>query len=201
MIAKRAATTHRRNRIRNGAPVVTTLIYIFAGLCCFVTLYPFYYVVIQSFAEPKEVIAQSVFIWPKEYYWGSYELIMKEPKMWRAYAYTLLYVISGTLLNLVTSVCGAYPLSTKGLAFRSFLVKFIIFPMYFSGGLIPTFLLMTKLRLYNNVWALILPGAVGLWNLILVRSYFMTLPEELRESAFIDGAGHFRIIRNFTFQR
>lgn len=184
----------KRREIKDGSPIATAIIYILAGICCVVTLYPFYYVVIQSFADPKEVIAQTVFIWPKNYYWGSYELILKDPKMWQAYGYTFFYVIVGTVLNLVTSVCGAYPLSTKSLAFRSFTVKFIIIPMYFSGGLIPTFLLMTKLGLYNNVWAMILPGAVGIWNLILVRSYFMSIPDGLRESAYIDGAGHLRIL-------
>ena len=174
--------------------MASAIIYVIVGVLCIITLYPFYYVIIQSIADPKEVIAQSVYIWPKNYYWGSYELILSDTKMWRAYGYTLIYVVSGTLLNLITSICGAYPLSTRKLAFRSFIVKFIIIPMYFSGGLIPTFLLMTKLGLYNNVMAMILPGAVGIWNLILVRSYFMSLPDGLRESAHIDGAGHLRIL-------
>jgi putative aldouronate transport system permease protein len=184
----------KRNRINDGSRLATIIIYFIVGVCCFITLYPFYYVMIQSFADPKEVIAQTVFFWPKKYYLGSYELILKDPKMWRSYAYTLLYVLSGTFLNIVTSVCGAYPLTAKRLAFRSLAVKFVIIPMYFSGGLIPTFLLMMKLGLYNNVWAMILPSAVGIWNLILVRSYFMSLPEGLRESAHIDGAGHLRIL-------
>lgn len=182
--------------MHDGSPVVTAMIYIIVGFLCLITLYPFYYVVIQSIADPKEVIMQSVFIWPKKYFWGSYEMILNDPKMWASYTYTILYVVAGTVLNLITSVCGAYPLTTNKLVFRSFVVKYIIIPMYFSGGLIPTFLLMTKLGLYNNIWAMILPGAVGIWNLILVRSYFMSLPEELRESAFIDGAGHFRILRS-----
>ena len=183
-----------KNRIKDGSPVATAVIYVIVGLLCLVTLYPFYYVMIQSIADPQEVVAQSVFIWPKKLYWGSYELIIRDIRVWRAYKYTLLYVGAGTLLNLVTSICGAYPLSTDKLAFRSVVVKFIIIPMYFSGGLIPSFLLMTQLGLYNNVWAMIIPGAVGIWNLILVRSYFMSIPDGLRESAYIDGAGHFRIL-------
>ena len=193
-MAENISGSRKGNRVKNGSSVVTVIIYILVGISCLITLYPFYYVVIQSFADPKEVIAQSVFLWPKNYYWGSYSLILSDPRMWKAYSYTLLYVTTGTVLNLITSVCGAYPLSAKGLAFRSFTVKLVIIPMYFSGGLIPTFLLMTKLGLYNNTMAMILPGAVGIWNLILVRSYFMSIPDGLRESAVIDGAGHVRIL-------
>lgn len=184
----------QKNAIREGSRVATILIYIIVGIACLVTLYPFYYVFIQSIADPREVIAQSVYLWPKNYYFGSYELIINDPQMWRAYKYTILYVISGTVLNIITSCLCAYPLATKGLAFRPIVVKFIIIPMYFSGGLIPTFLLMTQLHLYNNVFAMILPGAVSIWNIILVRSYFMSIPDALRESANIDGAGHLRIL-------
>ncbi len=179
---------------RFGSKAADALIYIAVTILCFITLYPFYYVLIQSIADPKEVVAQSVYLWPKKLYFGSYNLIMSDMKMWRSYGYTLIYVVSGTLLNLLTAVLGAYPLSVKNLPGRNLLVKYLIIPMYFSGGLITTFLVMTKLNLYNNVWAMILPGAVSIWNIILVRSYFMSIPEELRESASIDGAGHMKIL-------
>ena len=183
-----------KNRIREGSRIVDVVIIVITAIICFITLYPFYYIFVQSIADPQEVIAQTAYLWPKKLYFGSYKLIMGDVKMWTAYGYTLIYVVSGTVLNLLTSVLGAYPLATKGLAFRSIVVKFVIIPMYFSGGLIPSFLLMTKLCLYNNIWAMILPGAVGIWNIILVRSYFMSIPEGLRESAYIDGAGHLRIL-------
>jgi len=185
---------HPKNRIKDGSSVATVIMYTVVIAMCLFTLYPFYYVFIQSFADPKEVVAGTVYIWPKKYYFGSYKLIVNDIKMWRSYGYTIFYVVSGTLLNLITSVMGAYPLSVKNLYGRKFLVKFLIIPMYFSGGLIPTFLLMTQLHLYNNVWAMIIPGAVSIWNIILVRTFIQTIPDSLRESAVIDGAGHFRIM-------
>lgn len=182
------------NKIREGSRIATIFIYILVGLICLLTLYPFYYVFIQSFADPEEVIKGTTYLWPQKYYFGSYEMILKDAKMWRAYGYTLLYVSSGTILTLITSVMGAYPLSVKKLWGRKFVVKFLVITMYFSGGLIPTFLLMTKLGLYNNVLAMIIPGAVSVWNIILVRTFFMDIPEALKESAVMDGAGHLRIL-------
>lgn len=182
------------NKIREGSKLATAVIYIAVGLICLVALYPFYYVFIQSFADPEEVIRGTTYLWPKKYFFGSYEMILKDMKMWRAYGYTILYVVSGTILTVITSVMGAYPLSVKKLWGRKFVVKFLVITMYFSGGLIPTFLLMTKLGLYNNVLAMIIPGAVSVWNIILVRTFFMDIPEALKESAVIDGAGHVRIL-------
>ena len=181
-------------KIKEGSTLATVIIYIVAGIICFITLYPFYYVLIQSFADPQEVVMGTCWLWPKKYYWGSYKLIMGDIKMWRAYGYTILYVVSGTLLNLLTAVLGAYPLSVSKLWGRKWLVRFLIIPMYFGGGLIPSFILMTQLRLYNNIWAIILPGAVSIWNIILVRTFFQTIPASLTESAKLDGAGHLRIL-------
>ncbi|MEG0693360.1 MAG: carbohydrate ABC transporter permease [Oscillospiraceae bacterium] len=197
MVNSTEIAVHNRknpNRIREGSKFADIFIYIIVGVVCLVTLYPFYYVFIQSFASPDEVVAGTVWLWPKKYYFGSYELIFSDPKMWRSYAYTILYVVSGTLIMLLTSVLGAYPLSVDNLWGRKFVVKFIIFTMYFGGGLIPTFILMTQLKLYNNIWVMIIPGAVSVWNIILVRTFFMTIPGALKESAFLDGAGHVRIL-------
>jgi len=184
----------KSNKIREGSTVATVIIYLTVIVICVVALYPFYYVFIQSFADPEEVIKGTTYLWPKDYYFGSYELILKDPKMWRAYGYTILYVVAGTVFQLITSVLGAYPLSVKKLVGRNIVVKFLVFTMYFSGGVIPTFLLITKLGMYNTIWAMIIPGAVSVWNIILVRTFFMDIPEGLKESAVIDGAGHIRIL-------
>ena len=182
------------NRIKEGSQIATVVIYIIVAIICILALYPFYYVFIQSFADPEEVVKGTTYIWPKHYYFGSYKLILTDLKMWRAYGYTIFYVVAGTVLAVLTSIMAAYPLSVKKLVGRKWVVKFLIIPMYFSGGLIPTFLLMTRLGLYNNVWAMIVPGAVSIWNIILVRTFFMDIPEGLKESAVIDGAGHIRIM-------
>jgi putative aldouronate transport system permease protein len=183
-----------RSRIREGSPVASAFIYAAVIVIGFVTLYPFYYVFIQSIADPREVIAGTVYLWPKRLFFGSFGLIVNDPRMWRAYSYTLLYVVAGTGLNLVTSVMGAYPLSVKKLWGRKVVVRLLVFTMYFSGGLIPTFILMTKVHLYNNIFAMIVPAAVSVWHIILVRTFLMTIPDEVVQSAIIDGAGHGRIM-------
>ena len=114
--------------------------------------------------------------------------------MWRAYGNTIFYVAATTVLMLLFCVLCAYPLCTPGLIGKKVLVTFLLIPMYFSGGLIPTFLIMNKLHLYNNVWAIILPGAISIWNIILTKTYFSSIPETIRESASIDGANHFKIL-------
>lgn len=182
------------NQIQRGSKVVDVIFYILALLVCLITLYPFYYVVIMSISDPIEVAAMNVYWYPKGFFLGSYELIMRDLDMWKSLLNTLIYVISGTILNGLTAIMGAYPLSVKKLYGRRWLVRFLIIPMYFGGGLIPSFLLMNKLGLYNTMWVIIIPGAVSIWNIILVRTYFMGVPESLKESAFIDGANHWQLL-------
>ena len=180
--------------IKTGSRVYDICVYFLAGALCFITLYPMYYVLILSLSSPESVVLKSVYFWPKGIYLGSYGIIVNDSRMWNAYLYTIVYVVSGTILMLMTSVSAAYPLTVKNLIGRKYVVTFLIIPMYFSGGLIPTYLLMTRLGLYNNIWAIIVPSAFGIWNIILMRTYFNSLPDSLRESAFIDGASHARII-------
>jgi putative aldouronate transport system permease protein len=122
-------------------------------------------------------------------------VILKDSGLWRAAGMSIFYAVSGTLLMLITSVMGAYPLTRPNLKFRKIVVIFLIIPMYFSGGMIPTFLIVQKLGLYDTIWAIILPGAYSIWNIILTRTFFMTIPGEVAESAFIDGANHFQLMR------
>ena len=182
------------SRIKTGSPVYDFFVVFITGLLCFITLYPMYYVIILSISTPETVVLKDVYFWPKGFYLGSYQIIMNDARMWNAYFYTVLYVTAGTFFMLITSVCMAYPLTVRNLAGRRFVVLFMLVPMYFGGGLIPTYLLMTKLGLYNNIWAIIIPSSFGIWNMILTRTYFNTLPDSLRESAYIDGAGHFQIL-------
>jgi len=181
-------------RIKEGTSFANFMLYFFAVLICIVTLYPFYYVVIMSISSPIKAASMDVYLYPKGLTLGSYRLIVRDSKMWWAYMNTLIYVICGTFLTLLTSILGAYPLSVRNLAGRKWLVSYLIIPMYFGGGLIPTFLLINKLGLYNTRWAIIIPGAVSIWYIILVRTYFITIPDSMKESAFIDGANHFQLL-------
>ncbi len=185
---------NNNNKIKQGSKAVDIIFQIIAAILCLITLYPMYYVFIMSISDPIEVAAMRVNLYPKGLYLDSYKMIFRDTKMWKAYANTFIYVITGTFLRCFTSVMAAYPLTAKNLIGRKWVVRYLIIPMYFAGGLIPSFLLMSKLGLYNNRMAIIIPGAVSIWYIILTRTYFMTLPPSLKESAFIDGASNFHIL-------
>lgn len=186
---------HATNRIREGNFAGTALIYLLSAVCCIVTLYPMYYVLILSLSDPREAIRMKLSLLPQGgIYWESYRILLGDARLWRSYRNTLLYVAGNTLLMLTTSVMGAYPLTSRKLYGRKFVNLFLLIPMYFSGGLIPTFLLITKLGLYNTFWVMILPTGFSIWNIILVKSYFNTIPESLREAARIDGANNYQIL-------
>ncbi|GGE02105.1 carbohydrate ABC transporter permease [Paenibacillus nasutitermitis] len=182
------------NAVRQGSTLVDFIIYAIVIAICLATLYPFYFVIIMSISSPREVAAMNVFWYPKGFFLGSYELILKDKQMWWAYSNTIIYVLSGTLLNCLTAILGAYPLTVRHLKGRKWVIAYLIIPMYFGGGLIPSFLLVNNLGLYNTIFAIIIPGAVSIWNIILVRTFFMSIPEGLKESAFMDGASHWQLL-------
>jgi len=186
--------TNKSNKIRQGSKIADLIFTLLSLLICIITLYPFYFVVIQSISSPREVIAMNVTWFPKGFYLGSYELIFSDTTMWRAYLNSIIYVFCGTTLHCITSVLGAYPLTVRNLPGRKWIVGYLIIPMYFGGGLIPSFILVNKLGLYNTMFAIIIPGAVSIWYIILVRTYFLTIPESVKESAFIDGANHIQLL-------
>lgn len=185
---------NKKNKIQEGSRAVDVTLIIVVVLLCLVTLYPFYYVLIMSISDPTEVIARSITFYPKGFQLDSYRLLFEDVQMWKSYLNTILYVTTSTVLVLVTSILGAYPLTVPGLPGRKWVVRYLLVPMYFGGGLIPTYLLMTKIGLYDNVWAIIIPSAVSIWYIILVRTYFASLPSALRESAYIDGARDIQIL-------
>jgi len=189
-----ASLKRNPNEIRQGSVVVDIVLLVIALIICFITLYPFYFVIIMSISNPQEVAAMNVFWFPKGFFLGSYELIVRDTKMWWAYSNTLIYVSAGAFLNCLMAVLGAYPLTVRGLIGRKWVVAFILIPMYFAGGLIPSYLLVNQLGLYNTMFAVIIPGMVSIWNIILVRTFFATIPEGLKESAFIDGASHWQLL-------
>ena len=187
-------TRRNANQIKDGSAVATAVLYVFAVLICIITLYPMYYVVIKSISDPQIALTHPVLFYPQGLCFGSYSLILRDKDMWIAYGNTLIYVASTTILMILTSVTAAYPLVNNKLAGRKFLVAYLLIPMYFGGGMIPSFLLINRLGLYNTRLALIIPGAVGIWNIILTRTYFASLPSELSEAAFIDGANNYQVL-------
>ena len=140
----------KRNQIKEGNQIVTAILYVLAILSVFIAFYPMYFVLIQSLSEAKYVLAGNLYALPKGVNLDAYKILVSDTKMWRAYANTILYVVPTTILMIVTSTLVAYGLNYRKLIGRKFLTVYLLVPMYFGGGLIPNFLLMLKLGLYDN---------------------------------------------------
>lgn len=186
----------RKRRIKRstGSIVADVLIYSVVILMCLTCIVPFLNIFAMSISDPQAVIRQEVYLWPKGFTVGAYELIMKTEGIWTAYGNTLIYMVSIVVLSDIVSLLAAFPLSQPGLGGRKFWNIFFLIPMFFGGGLIPSYLLVVQLGLYDTRWAIILPSLLSIWNTILVRTYFKGLPPSLFESARIDGAGNVRIL-------
>ena len=170
------------------------IVLILSAGACFITIYPMWYVIIMSISEPVVAAGSGVTVWPTGFYLGSYQIILREMDFWLSVRNSVLYVIAGLVLMLATTLLVAYPLTRPNLKGRKACVIFLLIPMYFSGGMIPSFILITKLGLYNTPWATILPGAYGIWNIILCKTYLQSIPHELAEAAYIDGAGNMQAL-------
>lgn len=164
--------------------VVNTIIMI---LVCIATLYPFLYLVAQSFSSEQAIIMGKVSLFPVDFNVTTYKSVLEKGDFLRSYKNTLIYVIIGTVSSLVLSCCMAYPLSKSNLKGSKFLMKFIIFTMYFGGGLIPTYVLMRRLNLVNTIRGFIMPSLLSTYYIILMRSFFQGIPKDLEEAAEIDG--------------
>nr|WP_289767227.1 carbohydrate ABC transporter permease [uncultured Acetatifactor sp.] len=157
--------------------------------------WPLWFVVIASFSDPNEVWMGNVLLLPKKITLIAYEELLNYSSIWTGYKNTIFYTVVGTLVNLVMTVCAAYPLSRKDFVPRNFLMILFMITMYFSGGLIPTYLVVNKLHLLNTRWAMIIPGACSIYNVIITRTYFMnSIPHELQEAATLDGANSFQYL-------
>lgn len=177
-----------------GQIVANTIIYMIVGLAAICTLLPFVYILSMAISDPQAVMRGEVYLIPKGITFEAFERIFRLKGIGRSYLNTLIYLVSITTLSGLASVLAAYPLSLKRFYGRKFWAVFLIIPMFFSGGLIPSFVLMVKLGLYDNMLAIIVPSIVSLWNIILVRTYFKTLPYSLFEIAYIDGANDFQTL-------
>ncbi|MFB0846703.1 carbohydrate ABC transporter permease [Paenibacillus oleatilyticus] len=151
------------------------------------TLYPFVYMAAVSVSKDIYVMKNEVFLWPKGFNLNMYEVVFRDKQIWGAYGNTILYVTLGTAVSLVITSMGAYALSRKDMVFQRGFTLMIVFTMFFSGGMIPTFLVVRELGLVDTIWAMVLPGAVNTWNLIIMRTFFSGMPKELEESGRMDG--------------
>ncbi len=167
---------------------------VFLLVICFAMLYPVLYVIAASFSEETAILKGDVFILPVKAHVKAYEKVFKYPLLWQSYGNTLLYTFAGTAINLLLTVFGAWALSQRKLVGRRFLTLMCTFTMFFSGGMIPTFLVVKELKMLNTIWAMVLPGAVSTYNMILMRTFFRQIPESLVEAAELDGCKDFGVL-------
>lgn len=182
---KQTGTKIKRSRAEIAFSVFN---YIFFTLLCLVMVYPFWHVVMMSLSSVEATAKGGVFLWPKGFNLDTYTKVFKDASIWSGYFTTILVTVVGTVLGTLFTATTAYPLSQKHLPFSGTLLLLVLFTMLFSGGMIPGYLLMKNLKLIDNRWALILPGLVSAYNVIIMKSFFQSIPESLEESAKIDGA-------------
>lgn len=160
-----------------------------------VILYPLYFIVIASISSPAAVNSGEVLLFPKGATLEGYQYVLKDSTIWRGYANSLILTGIGTVINMFFTVTCAYGLSKSHLPFIKPIMLAITFTMFFSGGLIPTYLLVTNLHMRNTMWALIFPASISVYNLILMRTYFMnSVPEEIIQAAKIDGCSEIKAL-------
>ncbi len=165
-------------------------------LCMIViTLYPLLYVVFASMSDSNELMKHSgLLLKPVGFSWAAYKAVFLNPNILQGYKNTIIVLISSVAVSMFLTCLAAYVLSRKNVLFNGVITFIIMFTMFFSGGMIPTYLLVNNLGLTNTYWALILPTAISTYNMIIMRTGFAAIPESLEESAKIDGANHFTIL-------
>ncbi|MCG5436187.1 carbohydrate ABC transporter permease [Micromonospora foliorum] len=152
-----------------------------------VTLYPFLNIVARSLSEEAYIIAGEVTIVPRGFDLTAYKLLMSDAMFWTNYRNTVVYTVVATLISIVLTTCYAYVLSKPQLKGRPFLIGVALFTMFFSGGLIPNYVLVTSLGMKNTIWAVVIPNAISVFNLLVMKAFFESLPSELEEAAAVDG--------------
>ncbi|HOJ09731.1 MAG TPA: carbohydrate ABC transporter permease [Clostridiales bacterium] len=177
-----------------GSKILDIIIHIILIFVVVITLYPVLNIAATSLSSSVAVEKNLVTFYPKELTFKAYELIFKNDIIPNSFRNSIFYTVVGTIISLVMTILLAYPLSKKDLPLRRFYTVFLVITMYFSGGLIPSFLLIKRLGLYDSVWALLLPGAISTYNTMIMISFFKSLPRELEESAYLDGANDLIIL-------
>lgn len=168
--------------------------YLFLGCFTLMILYPLYFIVIASISDPNGIYSGDVWLLPKNITFDGYKRIFSDSSIWNGYKNSILYAVLNGFVSTTLVIMAAYPLSRKDLYGRNVIMTFFIITMFFSGGIIPTYLVVKDLHLMNSMWAVILPGAMDVFLIIIAKTFFEELPEELREAAAIDGARNLRYL-------
>ncbi|SFF16959.1 putative aldouronate transport system permease protein [Paenibacillus catalpae] len=174
--------------------IFLVLNYMFVFLAFLVVFYPLIYIVSASISNPKLVGSGEMWLWPKGITFDGYARVFQNSNIWTGYGNTILYTVVGTAINLAVTLPAAYALSRKDFTGRHFFMGLFMVTMFFGGGLVPTYLLVKELHLINTIWAIVLPSAASIWNIIVARTFFQSsLPRELQEAAQIDGCTNLRL--------
>ncbi len=167
---------------------------IFLGLLSIIMLYPFYNVFITSFAKFEDIIAKPVYLLPVSFQLDGYKMVFSESSFYNGFGVTVIVTVVGTAICMVVSLLSGYALSKKSLPGRNIILAMILFTMFFNGGLIPFYLVVSGIGLVNSIWSMILPAAISTWYMIIMKNYFNTIPASLEESARLDGANDLQIL-------
>nr|WP_258174765.1 carbohydrate ABC transporter permease [Nesterenkonia sandarakina] len=172
-------------RVFNGIAII---------VICLVTLYPFMNIIAQSFSSEGYINAGQVNLIPRGFNVTTFEVVMSDSMFWRNYANTVIYTVVATAIAMVLTTCFAYALSKRHLKGRSFFIGLAVFTMFFNGGLIPNYVLINAMGFTNTIWAIVLPNAISVFNLLVMKAFFENFSQELEEAAEIDGLTTYGIL-------
>lgn len=185
----------KNRRLDTTQLIINIIMFLILVIC----VYPFIYLTVLSLNDPLDAQRGGLYLWPRVFSLESYKAIFKTLELVVAYKITLFIVVIGTTLHVLLTAMFAYALTKKNFVFRKFLNWWILIPMYFTGGLIPTYVIFNSLELVNNIFVYIIPHLLATFYILLVRTLMAELPPSLEESAFIDGAGEFLVFRKIIF--
>ncbi|HJA67952.1 MAG TPA: carbohydrate ABC transporter permease [Candidatus Mediterraneibacter cottocaccae] len=191
---KNTTKTKVKNRIHRGSYAFDVFLILLMAVICVIFLYPFLNVVSVSLSSNRMISTGQVTFFPREIILEGYKILFDEQNIWGAYLNTIIIAIGYTAVNLAGTSMVAYALSVPGFALKKFLTIFFLITMFFGGGTVPTYLLINDLHMMNTWWALILPNAIGAYNIFVYRSFYKGIAPEIREAARIDGASEFQTL-------
>lgn len=178
-----------------GDKVFEVVVIVLLALVCLVVLYPLIYIFSASISKAEDVLSGEMWLLPTSFSFVGYSKIFDNPEILSGYVNTIVYTVVGTAINLAMTIMAAYPLARRDFAGRNVITGLFVFTLFFSGGLIPSYLVVKELGMLNTMWALIIPGAVSVWNIIIMRTFFQSsIPDEIQESASIDGCSNLQTL-------
>lgn len=173
-----------------GDQAMMIFIYLFLITLAFLTFYPFWNSLVISFNSGRDTVTGGITFWPREFTLENYQIVFQDQRLMNAFFISVLRTVIGTFSSIMLTAMAAYGMSKRELMGRKFITIFFILTMFFSGGLIPTFLVVRSLGLMDSFWVMIIPGLISVWNMIIFRTFFQQLPKGLEDSAKIDGCGY-----------